>query len=294
MIIVRIRGGLGNQLFQYSAGYALAKKNNDTLCMDSSFYSKQSLRSFKLDFLNITYSNKSEKLKLPFVVRLTKNRIVNRFFRRCLRITSYKAKKDYSVLLYVGKKTVKAFNAAASKNIYVDGYFMSEDFFNDYRDDLLKQFSQKYETSEDYLKYLTLIKGNNSVAVHIRRGDFLKAKKRDKKYYLLTKEYYERCFEYMNVHLEKPVYFFFSDDINWVKENFGTKSNYFFVSLKTNNPDIDEMMLMKSCKNIISANSTFSWWAAWLNTNSNPIVLVPNKEYGPDHMIPNRWIKIEV
>jgi len=136
---------------------------------------------------------------------------------------------------------------------------------------------------------------SNSVAVHVRRGDFLKAQyNRNPRHYLLGEAYYKNSLRFINSRLNNPQFFWFSDDIEWVKNTFGTHDNFHFVSMHTENPDIDEMMLMKNCKHIIAANSTFSWWAAWLNENPNAVVTVPGKRYGNERMIPDRWIKIPV
>ena len=90
------------------------------------------------------------------------------------------------------------------------------------------------------------------------------------------------------------MFFWFSDDIDWVKQNFGERENFRFVSLHTKHADIDEMMLMKNCKHIIAANSTFSWWASWLNEHKDALHICPAKRYGNLHMIPENWIKIGV
>lgn len=113
-------------------------------------------------------------------------------------------------------------------------------------------------------------------------------------HYLLGEQYYHNALKYVTEHLENPVFFWFSDDIDWVKKNFGEKGNFRFVSLHTKHADIDEMMLMKNCKHIIAANSTFSWWASWLNEHEDAMHICPAKRYGNLYMIPDGWIKIAV
>ena len=94
--------------------------------------------------------------------------------------------------------------------------------------------------------------------------------------------------------VETPVFFWFSDDMEWVKAYIGNSLDFQFVSIKTSHGDIDDMMLMKNCKHIITANSTFSWWAAWLNDHKEAIRIVPEKAYGMDGMIPDSWVKMGI
>ena len=137
------------------------------------------------------------------------------------------------------------------------------------------------------------ITATNSVAIHVRRGDFLSAQHDpNPNHYLLGEAYYANALRYMDAQLDHPMYFWFSDDIEWVKQNFGERDNYRFVNLHTQYADIDEMMLMKHCNHIIAANSTFSWWAAWLNEHENVLRIVPEKRYGNAHMIPSDWKKV--
>lgn len=290
MVVVRIKGGLGNQLFQYASAYALAKRLNQSLKIDSSFFSNQTLRSYKLQLLNIKFLENIDKL--PLGVQLLKNKYLNKVMRK-LHITIPIRKPLY--LLENRSKIVKQFFTITSNDVYVDGYYQSEKYFKEYRNELVSQFTPKYRLNSEYLSALKKINDCNSVAIHVRRGDFLKAQYNSyQNHYLLGKEYYYNSLLYMNKKLNKPYFYWFSDDVPWVVSQFGTRENFIYISMHTKNQDIDEFMLMKSCKNIITANSTFSWWAAWLNENSNAIRVCPAKIYGNIEMIPNEWIKIDI
>ena len=109
--------------------------------------------------------------------------------------------------------------------------------------------------------------------------------------YILGKDYYQRAIVDINHRVTAPEFFWFSDDIEWVKKNFGNVANFHFVSLSTKHPDIDEMMLMSECKNIITANSTFSWWEAWMKKHEG-IIICPARRYGNIEMIPGTWEKM--
>ena len=287
-----MKGGLGNQLFQYAAAYSLAKKHNDTVCFDVSYYKKQSLRSFKLQYLNTCYSSIYDSKTLPLSCKISKTKVIN-YLIRFFKIPILRGKKDFISLFDVGEVTLEKYKNIQSKNIYMDGYFLTELYFLEHREDLLKQITQKYDLDLNYSTMVSEIKACNSVAVHIRRGDYLKKGYKKKSHYSLGINYYLKCIDYINSHVDNPVFFFFSDDILWVKESFGMNDNYRFVSIESDHPDIDELLLMKNCKNMIAANSTFSWWAAWLNENDNPLIVVPARKYGPDNMVPKRWKRIE-
>lgn len=293
MITVRLKGGLGNQLFQYATAYSLARRLEQNLQLDISFFPRQTLRGYKLDKFNIEFSEVAgETSKRLSKIELIKSRYLNKLLR-VSNIDMIHIKKDEVYFLETGSKMMNHFFDLDYKNIYLDGYYQSELYFSDYRNDILRQFTPNYEQDEKYLSVLRQIQRKNSVAIHVRRGDFLNSRRDpNPRIYLLDDDYYRRAITYMNSKIENPTYFWFSDDIEWVRGNFGNRDNYYFVSLATPNADIDEMLLMSKCNNIISANSTFSWWAAWLNTNINAIKIVPQKRYGNPKMIPDKWIKM--
>ena len=203
--------------------------------------------------------------------------------------------KANKILLETRSDIVPEFFNISAPNIYLDGYYQSEKYFREYKADLIQQFTPNYPSEAEYESALAEIQGREAVAVHVRRGDFLNAQNDpNPNHYLLGEQYYHNALKYVTEHLENPVFFWFSDDIDWVKQNFGERENFRFVSLHTKHADIDEMMLMKNCKHIIVANSTFSWWASWLNEHKDALHICPAKRYGNLHMIPENWIKIGV
>lgn len=287
MIVIRIKGGLGNQLFQYAAGYALAKETGQELALNPSFTSNMTPRGYKLLDLNAQYSNVVNDKSLPSKVRILKNKYVNKACRVAKGSEIYKLSNG----IYFLEKN-ESFQPGVMKlnaeNIYLDGYFQSEKYFKKYREELQQQIVPDYEIEEEYQKNLNGIKSTNSVAVHVRHGDF--KKDNNPFHYVLGEAYYRNALNYLYEHVENPTFYWFSDDIEWVKDKFGNQDNFIFVSMKTKHADIDEMMLMKNCKHIITANSTFSWWAAWLNQSDEAIRIVPDRVYGNKDMIPENWV----
>lgn len=292
MIVVRLKGGLGNQLFQYASALSLAMNKKLPLRMDVSFYKEQKLRGYKLRELNIDYSEKIIDSELPVTIKVIRNRYVNKTLRK-LGLRHIVCSQNYIACLDE-MPSLESINPC--KNYYLDGYYQSEKYFSDQRENLLHQLTPKYDAEPEYEQILQLIRNCNSVAVHVRRGDFATQKDRTvgKQHYLLGERYYQNTLNYMANKVSSPEFFWFSDDIDWVKENFGNRTDFHFVHLNTTHLDIDELMLMKNCKHIITANSTFSWWAAWINENENAIKVCPARRYGNIDMIPGNWVKIAV
>ena len=294
MVTIRIKGGLGNQLFQYAAGYSLARRLNQDMVLDTSFFSKQKLRGYKLGELNIKYSFISNEKRVPLTIRIVRDKYGNKAIRM-LKKRIISAGKNRIILVEIGPGIMNEFFTVKCKNVFVDGYFQSEKHFVDCRRELLTQFKPKYAQDKDFYDELAQIRNTNSVAIHVRRGDFIKEQfNNNPRRYLLSEKYYYNALTYSDKRQVNPQYYWFSDDIEWVKKNFGVRSDFHFVSLRTEHPDIDEMMLMKNCNHIITANSTFSWWAAWLNEHDDPMILCPSKPYGIPEMIPNNWKKIQI
>lgn len=288
MVIMRIKGGLGNQLFQYASAYALARRLNQKLIFDPSFTVNMTARGYKLPLLQVNTDEVIYTEQLPKKVNCLKNLYVNKACR-VLNLSKHKCGK-YVYWLETKDEWQHDFFTIQADNLYVDGYFQSEEYFKQYRVELLKQIQPKYEPEDDYLKALEKIENCNSIAVHVRRSDF---KKDNCEYhYLLDESYYKRAIEKIRTAVKNPVFFWFSDDMDWVKEHIGASSDFYFVSINTKHGDIDDMMLMKNCKHIIAANSTFSWWAAWLNEHEDAIRIVPEKPYGMEGMIPSSWDKV--
>lgn len=285
---MRIKGGLGNQLFQYAAAYALSKRLKQKFVFDHYNTNSMTKREYKLKELNVDNNEIISSELLPRKIILIRNMYVN----KALRLINYTKHKcgDYIYLIENGSDIQKDFFSIEEQNIYLDGYFQSEMYFKNFRPQIIKQFTPAYVSEKAYFEVLDHITSTNSVAIHVRRGDF----KNDNNpyHYILNEEYYQNAIQYVNNNIESPFFFWFSDDIEWVKEKIGIKNNYRFIKLQTNHSDIDEMLLMKNCNHIITANSTFSWWSAWLSDKRCGIKVVPKKPYGMKYMIPENWIKI--
>ena len=185
-----------------------------------------------------------------------------------------------------------------TENLRLDGYFQSEKYFKD-NSELIKYYFTPSEEIENYIqnKYGKLLE-DETVSIHVRRGDYLWANNRGL-FYILDQNYFYNALKYFDKNIKILC---FSDDIKWCKENFKME-NIFFIENEKNYVDL---FLMSKCKNNIISNSTFSWWGAWLNQNENKKIISPNKDkwfgegwkYHPwgihnvDDKVPEEWIKI--
>ena len=256
MIIIKLKGGLGNQLFQYAFGLLLADKRGEELKIDNRSLGAKTdtYRSYSLDNFKISTPLASDSEIKKYQPRLAFfNKIYNKIF------------KNY----HIGYEE-KFLNTKAS---YIEGFFQSYKYL-----ELLKELSLKKDI--DYKI------ADNSVAVHIRRGDYVN----NPAHFVCDLKYYQNAFKLIKEKVASPVFYIFSDDIAWAKENL------IFVS-RPEIKDFEELILMSRCKNNIIANSSFSFWGAWLNTHNDKIVIAPDKwnnEFPNDYkdLLPPTWFQI--
>jgi hypothetical protein len=288
MITVFLQGRLGNNLFQYAAARHLAIKNNTSV--------RLILPAFIL---------KDDKM-LPNVAYLRsfniEAEVPSRVFLILCRKASCLLGKDLPPLRgkYYQEKGF-GFDPDVlylKDGAYIKGYFQSEKYFKDIeqtiRDDLRFTFCALDKPTMEYEKRII---GSNSVCLSVRRTDFLKLKL----FNVCNMHYYDKAIQYMKEHLDSPRFFIFSDDIEWCQRNMNI-DNSDFVDLRASTMQpINGLRLMTLCKHFIIANSTFSWWGAWLSSNAEKNVIAPNRWFNDEvmnaqalrHTIPGNWIRID-
>jgi hypothetical protein len=262
MIITKLQGGLGNQLFQWAFGKHLSNLYNLPLYIDTNFY--------KQDILGVTkrnYSlNKFPKISVELIENLKQN---GKQFIQVNEPNSF-TKLDYN----------------QTYNYYLNGYFQSYKYFLE-SSDLIRT---ELLPSNDILKKLkeTPFLDKNIISLHIRRTDYVTS---NGYHPVQSIEYYESA---INLIGDYDYIFVFSDDIQWCKDNLKFDNMIFMTGFD----DVEDLWLMSLCKNNIIANSSFSWWGAWLNNNTDKKVIAPIKWFGhnvninTDDLIPNNWIRI--
>ena len=290
MVITRLFGGLGNQMFQYAVGRALSLRLKTNLGLDSSWFDDNKYldtnRQFGLDAFNIA-SRKLERVDLKGIK-------LRRFF----------SKFGLSSKNYIKEKYFN-FNkdiVHLSDDVYLDGYWQSEKYFSDFEETIKNDFNLRYPLSREAAGvHEIIIHAPVSCAIHIRRGDYVVNPGINFYHGACSLRYYRDAVDYIKKYsLSTEVSFFvFSDDINWVKKNFIIEKGIFIeFENRDGFKDQEEMILMSRCQHQIIANSTFSWWGAWLNKNKQKIILAPDKWFNnvlidTKDLLPDSWIKIK-
>lgn len=294
MIAVKLMGGLGNQMFQYATAKRLAEKNTTYLRLDITGYQNMhkddTPRQYELDKYKISgqvASAEELSLMLPQDFRASTNYLVKRRLGIDKRLRP------------LGEHG-KGFNSnilKARNNTYLIGWWQNEKYFADIRDKILGEFTPK--TVSQYSKRLIDdISANDSISIHVRRGDYVSNKFANKEHGLASVGYYQKSVNYLGQKIKSPRFFVFSDDLDWCKKSLKLGDSSVYVD--GNGPDRahEDIYLMQHCKHNIIANSSFSWWGGWLNDNPGKIVIAPkawfqNKESNKDtEIVPGSWVRL--
>jgi hypothetical protein len=291
MIIVRLMGGLGNQLFQYATGRSLALIHNTKLELDISNVAgsnnpvlKYGLNNFNIEenFASLNeighYTGNHPAFLYRYYYRLNK-----RIFHPSLYV-----EKDFSFQPEV---------LSLPDNTFLSGFWQSEKYFKSTKAILLEDLKFKDNPDEANWKILDKILQVNSVSVHIRRGDYVSDPDNNSFHGALPIRYYEKCVDYLAERLADPHFFVFSDDPSWAMANFKTNFPTSYVTQNGSARDHDDLRLMSNCRHNIIANSSFSWWGAWINKYPSKVVLAPAQWFrdasiNTVDLIPLEWIKI--
>jgi len=267
MIIINLTGGLGNQMFQYAFGRYLSLKNKTELKYHFTNALFNIQRSYELDVFNIKAKPATDKdLKKLGVF---KNRIVNRILYLIDERLKIRLNKNTITDRPPHKLDLSLFN---SKNdYYLQGYWPNTSYLNQIERVIRKDFTFKKKLDQRNKNILSLIKKTNSISVHVRRTDYITNKRNKHKF--IGFDYYKKSVDGIVKQINNPVFFIFSDDITWCTKNFKFSYPMHFFDHNQGKNSYKDMLLMSNCRHNIIANSTFSWWASWLNINDNKIVI---------------------
>ncbi|MDY0365404.1 MAG: alpha-1,2-fucosyltransferase [Arcobacteraceae bacterium] len=286
MLIVNITGGLGNQMFLYAYAKALEQKGYKTKLDISGFETYKLHGGYMLDKYNISLSvaNKNE------ISRYYKRDLLSKLLRKL-------GKKNKKVLIddsfVFDKKWLEI-----EDDRYIIGYFQSEKYIKEIRDTLLQEFSIK-EGISSFTKEIEkeILSIQNSCSLHIRRGDYL-LQQNINIHGFTGLEYYKKAIEMITQNHKDMQFFIFSDDIEWSKENLNIE-NVTYIDSKEKRIPHEDIYLMSLCRHNIIANSSFSWWGAWLNQNKDKIVIAPKRWFADEKLekqsidiVCDGWIKL--
>ena len=292
MVISRLIGGLGNQMFQYANGFALARRTGQMHCLDVSDFEDYYLhQGFELEQVFAITSKLADKKQVRDVLgwragKLAK-RILSRPFLKGLRGRAFLVEPHFNY--WAGMPGLEG-------DQYHSGYWQSERYFLDAQKRIRAEFAFK-KPLEGFNAQLANSMGNaTSVSVHVRRGDYLSNPKNHGLMHVAEPSYYQAAISLIVSRVKNPEFYVFSDDMAWAKENIFFDYPCTYIGHNTQAESYIDMQLMSKCQHHIIANSSFSWWGAWLNPNMEKIVIAPKLWFRngmPDQdLIPSHWTRL--
>jgi hypothetical protein len=295
MIISRLTGGLGNQMFQYAAGRALAIKHGTELKLDISTYSNQAPGDTPRHYL-LTSFGISENYASAKEIRQLRGRQKGRLEKKLRRVFGISPLGSKHFIEKEGADFDERF-LELKKDVYLEGWFQSERYFENITQQLRQDFSLKASIKPFSEKYNDALKIGTPVSIHIRRGDYVSNPNATAYHGVLGNDYYQKAVKIISEQVNNPHYLIFAEfteDIKWAKENLALPADSTFVEPQEIYQDL---WLMSRCQHNIVANSTFSWWSAWLNPNPDKIIIAPKdwfkgKAVNIDERLPKDWLKI--
>jgi len=290
-IFVHCDGGLGNQLFEYAFGRSLSIRTGGELIIDTWRSLRGRSRPFQLDHFNI-------KARLPtkfenIICRLVDSprlRAASRMIRRIAPgslptvVRQRQHGFDPKVFEYPG-------------SVFLDGWWQSELYFHQHRDVILSELKLRDPPTETNLKSLDQIRNSTAVCVHVRRGDYVTDPFIFNRIGVCGLEYYQSAINLIGQRVASPTFFVFSDDPEWTRQNLPVPEPRHFISHNCGVSDWEDLRLMSACRHFIIANSTFSWWGAWLCAHSQKFVIAPerwfaNSRSSTKDIVPREWTVI--
>ncbi|TCD12754.1 alpha-1,2-fucosyltransferase [Pedobacter frigidisoli] len=285
MKIVKILGGLGNQMFQYAFYLSMSNKFKNVKVDVNSFENYGLHNGFELEKIFDLKVNKASML----LVKIFDPSYNKWKYRKLRRIFGAKnAMLDEQNEFVFDQEILNN-----SKNFMYRGYWQNENYFIGISDKIKTAFTFKKPLKDENLSISEVIKNTNSVSLHVRRGDYVGHSLLGG---ICDLDYYKKAVNLVEETTANPTFFVFSNDIEWCKSHLKI-NNAHYISWNKNEESYIDMQLMSICKHNIIANSSFSWWGAWLNKNPNKIVIAPkswtnDSNYDDREVCPKNWIKI--
>ncbi len=292
MVITNLIGGLGNQMFQYAVGRAVSLERDTSLRVDiSGFLNYELHHGFELQRI---FNCKAEIAKEtdicsilgwqqpPYIRRLLSRQCMKAFRRKRLVVEPH-------FHYWYGIKMVPC-------DCFLLGYWQSERYFLDFSARIRRDFSFRLPLERENIELAKQINQVNSVSLHVRRGDYVHNPKTSAIYERCSDDYYRTSIQYVAERVQQPHFFIFSDDIAWVKKNLQINAPHQYVDHNHGAECYNDMRLMSLCQHHIIANSSFSWWGAWLNPNTEKIVVAPTRWFANQtdtrDLCPQWWVKM--
>lgn len=292
MVISHLLGGIGNQMFQYAAGRSLSIATGQNYFLDLNDFSNYRLHNgFELSRVFDVNMQVADSEDVRGMLNWRAGTLAKKVLRR-----------SYFKLLRGNKLVVEpSFNFwpeffNLSQGCYLYGYWQSEKYFHSVEKVIRSEFNFREPLSGRNAELAIEIKNAQAVSLHVRRGDYVSDHKTGKIMDICSLEYYKTAVAYIVERVEQPIFYIFSDDIDWVKQSLPLRFPCKYVNHNRGIDSYRDMQLMSLCKHHVIANSTFSWWGAWLNSNPCKIVVAPRKWFrngtSDQDLIPAEWIRL--
>jgi hypothetical protein len=289
-IIVRLAGGLGNQLYQYAMGRSLSLRNERPLLLETRNTSRDQYRNYELSVFNI--QEKHVDLLTQWCTRWSASYSSGKLFRTlCPLAWNYKIIRDKAAGF-----DPSVFNLEMG-TIVLEGYWQSFKYFEPYHDIIRTEFTFKRGPTLQNGRMIEDIESVESIAMHVRRGDYITNPNNLASLGTCPPEYYQKAGSLIEQRVNKPHFFIFTDEPEWAKENVKFSGPTKVVDHNLGKADSEDFRLMTHCKHFIIANSSFSWWGAWLASFPDKIVIAPKNwfkadKFPPEDRIPEGWIRL--
>jgi len=282
VIVIRVQGGLGNQLFQYALGRALELAHHRSVRYDLSWFGNQKLRRYELDRFRTRVSLATAEQ----IERARQRPLLARALDavRARIATTYRTGFDSAVLRTIGPA-------------YLGGYWQSERYFADISDQLRAELTVANAPEGRNAEQLHRILQEPTVSLHVRRGDYVADRRTNAFHGTASLDYYRRALDRIGSIQADAHLLVFSDDIPWVRANLQTDFPITYVDWNGPEQAYEDLRLMAACRHHIIANSSFSWWGAWLDPSSRKLVLAPERWYSDPtvrtvDLIPKSWVTV--
>jgi len=292
LVIVRLLGGLGNQMFQYATGRAVANRLGTELLLDVSAFEHYDLRRYELG----AFAIEGRVALSNDLARVGVSTARPSWLSRLGRIVGF---TDPAALYKEAAFTYDENILRVCSPVHLDGYWQSERYFLDVAGKLRKEFTPTQPVDLANRRMLDKIRDPHSQAVslHIRRGDYVSNAHNAQFHGVCSLDYYRSAVDHLSARVSKPYFFVFSDDPDWVRGNLSIDYPMTVVEVNSAERGIFDMTLMMSCRHHIIANSSFSWWGAWLNPHEDKIVVAPKRWFSgasldTRDLIPSSWIRL--
>ena len=287
MIITQINGGLGNQMFPYAAGRALALRHGVDLALDTRIFDGGTQFGFGLD-----HFAHAARQGLP--AEMPPERRQNRL--------RYLVWRGLKLKPHLFREHGLSYNAGfddLGDGVYLKGYWQSERYFKSVEAAIRDDFVITTPPTPENAAILTELAHLPAISLHIRRGDYVKDSRTNATHGTCTLEYYARAVDMIaGTMTDKPVIFTFSDDPVWVRENLVLPYEMRVMEHNDSDHNYEDLRLMSACRHHIIANSSFSWWGAWLNPSPDKLVVSPARWFADPKMLnediwPENWSRLE-